>query len=174
MALHKGMHAALHRDVSPHTGKFDNVGCSRLRQRRAMKHNEDMLVVPFIDLKIMGHRIQVRHGYRMMIAYDRYERHKLADVCFEFGLFKDKRFASPNSLNHDHNILEPASLADHDLAQQAIAQAIGECPAEGGIRSPVEVETLCRRDLPGKRDCSCHCAPIRYRCHVIGGTLSDP
>src|SRR6185503_14677614 len=157
MALHKGMHAALHRDLSPHTGKFDHVGCSRLRQRRAMKHDEDMLIVPLVDLKIMGHRIQVRHGYLMMIAYDRYERHKLADVGFKFGLFKDKGFARPNSLNHDHNILEPACLANHDLAQETIAQAIGECPAEGGIRSPTQLEALRRRNLTCKRDCPCHC-----------------
>src|SRR6185369_9619288 len=117
MALHKGMHAALHRDLSPHTGKFDHVGCSRLRQRRAMKHDEDMLIVPLVDLKIMGHRIQVRHGYLMMIAYDRYERHKLADVGFKFGLFKDKGFARPNSLNHDHNILEPAATRSSSQAE---------------------------------------------------------
>ena len=82
MALHIGMHAALHRDLSPLTGKFDHVGRARLHQRRAMQHNEHMFVVPLVDLEIVGHRIQVRHGDRMMVPHNRYERHELADVGF--------------------------------------------------------------------------------------------
>src|ERR1041385_2102714 len=60
MALHKGMHTALHRNLPPYTGEFDHIGRSRLCQRWTMEHNEYMFIVP-LDRK--STRLNSSHGY---------------------------------------------------------------------------------------------------------------
>jgi hypothetical protein len=83
MTLHEGMLPALHGDFPSVGGESDLIRRAGSRERRTMEHDAHMVSIPFIDLEVMRHRIEVGHRQGMSIAYDRDKGNKLADIGFD-------------------------------------------------------------------------------------------